>query len=90
MAEQLVKAAENNDVATADEIMGKYYEVYSKKDLADKVVFIQNVHNCEAFENSKVWDDFTESEGFKNSTNTKRLDILYHETREEASRLGVW
>ena len=90
MAEQLVKAAENNDIVAVDEILGKYYEAYSKKDLADRVVFIQDVNDCEAFNKSNVWDDFTKSDEFKNSTNNKRFEILYHETRQEAERLGVW
>ena len=90
MTEQLVKAAENNDIVAADEIMGKYYEAYSKKDLADKVVFIQNVHDCEAFNKSDVWWDFCQSDEFVNSANNKRFEILYQETREEAKRLGVW
>ena len=62
----------------------------SKKDLADRVVFIQDVHDCEAFNKSDVWDNFTKSDEFKNSTNNKRFEILYHETRQEAERLGVW
>ena len=90
MTEQLVKAAENNDIVAVDEILGKYYEAYSKKDLADRVVFIQDVHVCEALNKSDVWDNFTKSDEFKNSTNNKRFEILYHETRQEAERLGVW
>ncbi len=90
MAEQLVKAAERNDVNAADEIMGRYYEVYSTKDLADKVVFVQCVHDNDAFRKSDVWPEFIESEDFHNSVNSKRLDILYHQTKEEAQRLGVW
>ena len=90
MTEQLVKAAENNDIVAVDEMLGKYYEAYSKKDLADRVVFIQDGHDCEAFNKSDVWDNFTKSDEFKNSTNNKRFEILYHETRQEAERLGVW
>ena len=90
MTEQLVKAAENNDIVAADEILGKYYEAYSKKDLADKVVFIQNVHDCEVFKKSDVWHDFCQSDEFQNSANNKRFDIFYRETREKAEHLGVW
>ena len=90
MAKQLVKAAESNDVNAADEIMGRYYEVYSTKDLADKVVSIQCVHDNEAFNKCDVWSDFIKSDDFKNSVNNKRLDILYHQTKEEAKQLGVW
>lgn len=90
MAKQLVKAAESNDVNAADEIMGRYYDVYSTKDLADKVVFIQCVHDNEAFNKCDVWSDFIKSDDFKNSVNNKRMDILYHQTKEEAKQLGVW
>ena len=90
MTEQLVKAAENNDYAAADKIMGVYYEAYSQKNLADKVVFLKSVHDCEAFNKSEVWEDFTESEKFQNSTNCKRFEILYRETKEEARDLDVW
>ena len=90
MTEQLVKAAENNDIAAADEILGKYYKVYSKKDLADKIVFFKSAKHSKVFKKSDVWYKFSESKEFKNSANHIRYAILFKETEKEARRLGVW
>ena len=90
MTEQIFKAAEDNDIDACNEILGIYYEAYSKKDLADKAVFFKVVHENASSNNSDVWRDFRKSDKFKNSANNKRFQILYRETEKEAKRLGVW
>lgn len=89
MCKELVSAAESNDIEKANNVMDKYYEHYKSAVLADKIIFIQTMSNNPAFENSKVWQEFTETEDFQNSTVTKKLDILYKQTRSEAKELGV-
>ena len=90
MINQLISAAENNDVDAANEILGKYYEIYSKKDLADKVVFVKSVKDSDAYDENDVWRHFANSKEFQNSPNYIRYGILYKETEKEARRLGVW
>lgn len=89
ICKSLVSAAKANDIEKADMIISQYYDYYKTADLADRVIFVQTVHDNDAFENSD-WRNFVESKDFKDSSFNKRMGILYFTTRTEAVKIGIW
>lgn len=89
ICQSLVSAAKANDIEKADMIISQYYDYYKSADLADRVIFVQTVHDNDAFDDS-AWRKFVESKDFRDSSFNKKMEILYFTTRAEAVKTGIW
>lgn len=91
MVKELLEAGKENDYKKINEIVGSYYEYYSKTDLVDRVTFLKSIDfDNLPEEDNLMWHELVQNKDFQECPNVMRLDLLEGETKREAREKGIW
>lgn len=91
MVKELVEAAKDKNYDEINDIVGKYYDYYSKADLVDRVSFMKSINFENLSEKDMIlWHEVVHNEKFHKCPNIMRFDLLESETEKEAREKGIW
>ena len=91
MVKELIAAGKENDYKKINEIVGSYYEYYSKADLVDRVTFLKSIDFDRLPEEDIImWHELVQNDDFQECPNVMRLDLLEGDTKKEAREKGIW
>lgn len=89
MCEEMLKAAQENDIEAAKQAMTKYYDYYKSAEIEDQVAFVQSVHENEILNNPE-FRKLAQTKAFQKLAINKKFDKFYRTVREKGRKEGIW